>query len=205
MQVVDLMTTDVITVSRDTGIRDAARLMFRNRVSGLPVTSSDGTLCGIITEADFLRLEVERHEGTEEIGETVGDVMSTGVVTTEPETELYDAAKAMTFQDINRLPVVDADDRLLGIISRADIVSIFTRPDDVIEDEIREDLIRRVLFIDPDQMNVQVARGVVTLIGEVATRNEARLLSELASRLDGVLHVDNRLTWRYDEPETSGA
>ena len=69
MQVVDLMTTDVITVSRETGIRDAARLMFRNRVSGLPVTSPDGSLIGIITEADFLRLEVERQEGANELGE----------------------------------------------------------------------------------------------------------------------------------------
>ena len=199
MQVVDLMTTDVITVSSETGIRDAARLMFRNRVSGLPVTTPDGTLAGIITEADFLRLEVERQEGSTELGETVGDVMSPGVVTTSPDTEIYDAAKMMTFQDIKRLPVVDDDARLLGIISRADIVSVFTRPDDVIEDEIREDLIRRVLFIDPDQMNVTVANGVVTFVGEVGTRNEARLLSELASRLDGVLHVESQLVWRYDD------
>jgi len=199
VQVVDLMTTDVITVSSETGIRDAARLMFRNRVSGLPVTTPDGTLAGIITEADFLRLEVERQEGSTELGETVGDVMSPGVVTTSPDTEIYDAAKMMTFQDIKRLPVVDDDARLLGIISRADIVSVFTRPDDVIEDEIREDLIRRVLFIDPDQMNVTVANGVVTFVGEVGTRNEARLLSELASRLDGVLHVESQLVWRYDD------
>jgi len=199
MQVVDLMTTDVITVSRETGIRDAARLMFRNHVSGLPVVGPDGTLSGIITEADFLRLEVDRHEGNAEIGETVGEVMSRGVVTTGPETEVYDAAKMMTVQDIKRLPVVDEDARLLGIISRADIVSVFTRPDDVIEDEIREDLIRRVLFIDPDQMEVSVARGVVTFTGIVGTRNEARLLSELASRLDGVLHVESRLSWRHDD------
>lgn len=195
------MTTDVITVSSETGIRDAARLMFRNRVSGLPVTTSDGTLAGIITEADFLRLEVERQEGVTELGETVGDVMSPGVVTTGPDTEIYDAAKMMTFRDIKRLPVVDDESRLLGIISRADIVSVFTRPDDVIEDEIREDLIRRVLFIDPDQLNVAVANGVVTFIGEVGTRNEARLLSELASRLDGVLHVESKLVWRYDDAD----
>jgi len=199
VQVVDLMTTDVITVSRETGIRDAARLMFRNRVSGLPVISPDGTLCGIITEADFLRLEVQRYEGVDGLGETVGEVMSSGVVTTGPETEVYDAARTMTAQDIKRLPVIDADGRLLGIISRADIVSIFTRPDDVIEDEIREDLILRVLFIDPGQMDVRVSRGVVTFTGVVATRNEARLLAELASRLDGVLHVESRLTWEGDE------
>ena len=199
MQVVDLMTTDVITVSRETGIRDAARLMFRNRASGLPVTSPDGSLIGIITEADFLRLEVERQEGVNELGETVGEVMSAGVVTTGPDTEVYDAAKMMTFQDIKRLPVVDEDSRLLGIISRADIVSVFTRPDDVIEDEIREDLIRRVLFIDPDELNVTVTNGVVTFVGEIGTRNEARLLAELASRLDGVLHVESKLVWRLDD------
>ena len=193
------MTTDVITVSRETGIRDAARLMFRNRVSGLPVTSPDGSLIGIITEADFLRLEVERQEGVNELGETVGEVMSAGVVTTGPDTEVYDAAKMMTFQDIKRLPVVDEDSRLLGIISRADIVSVFTRPDDVIEDEIREDLIRRVLFIDPDELNVTVTNGVVTFVGEIGTRNEARLLAELASRLDGVLHVESKLVWRLDD------
>ncbi len=199
MQVVDLMTTDVITVSRETGIRDAARLMFRNRVSGLPVTSPDGSLVGIITEADFLRLEVERQEGSTDLGETVGDVMSDGVVTTGPDTEVYDAAKMMTFQDIKRLPVVDEDSRLLGIISRADIVSVFTRPDDVIEDEIREDLIRRVLFIDPDELDVTVTNGVVTFVGEIGTRNEARLLAELATRLDGVLHVESNLVWRLDD------
>ena len=193
------MTTDVITVSTETGIRDAARLMFRNRVSGLPVTSPDGALIGIITEADFLRLEVERQEGATDLGETVGEVMSPGVVTTGPETEVRDAAKMMTFQDIKRLPVVDDDSRLLGIISRADIVSVFTRPDDVIEDEIREDLIRRVLFIDPDELNVTVTNGVVTFIGEIGTRNEARLLAELASRLDGVLHVESELAWRLDD------
>ncbi len=193
------MTTDVITVSTETGIRDAARLMFRNRVSGLPVTSPDGALIGIITEADFLRLEVERQEGATDLGETVGEVMSAGVVTTGPETEVYDAAKMMTFQDIKRLPVVDDDSRLLGIISRADIVSVFTRPDDVIEDEIREDLIRRVLFIDPDELDVTVSNGVVTFVGEIGTRNEARLLAELASRLDGVLHVESKLAWRLDD------
>ena len=199
MQVVDLMTTDVITVSTETGIRDAARLMFRNRVSGLPVTSPEGALIGIITEADFLRLEVERQDGARDLGETVGEVMSSGVVTTGPETEVYDAAKMMSVQDIKRLPVVDDDARLLGIISRADIVSVFTRPDDVIEDEIREDLIRRVLFIDPDELNVTVTNGVVTFVGEIGTRNEARLLAELASRLDGVLHVESELVWRLDD------
>jgi CBS domain-containing protein len=198
VNVVDLMTIDVIAVSADTGLREAARLMFRNRVSGLPITDDNGTLIGIISEADFLRLEVERQEGTRDQGDTVGDVMSRGVVTVRPNVEIYEAAKIMAVQEVKRLPVVDDDDRLLGVISRADIVSIFTRPDDVVEDEIREDLIRRVMFIDPDDIQVSVGNGVVTLSGQVATRSEASMLEELTNRLDGVLGVQSELTWVED-------
>lgn len=197
MNVVDLMTTEVIAVSRDTGLREAARLMFRNRVSGLPITEPDGTLIGIITEADFLRLEVERQEGARDQVATVGEVMSIGVVTIRPEMEIYEAAKIMAVQEVRRLPVVDDDNRLLGVISRADIVSIFTRPDDVIEDEIREDLLRRVLFIDPDELGVSVTNGVVALSGEVGTRAEASMLEELTNRLDGVFGVETKLTWLH--------
>ncbi len=197
MNVVDLMTTEVIAVSRDTGLREAARLMFRNRVSGLPITEPDGTLIGIITEADFLRLEVERQEGARDQAVTVGEVMSIGVVTVRPEMEIYEAAKIMAVQEVKRLPVVDDDNRLLGVISRADIVSIFTRPDDVIEDEIREDLLRRVLFIDPDDLRVSVTNGVVALSGEVGTRAEASMLEELTNRLDGVFGVETKLTWLH--------
>ena len=200
MQVVDLMTTDVITVAPDTLIREAARLMFRNRVSGLPVTDDAGRLVGIITEADFLRLEVAREEDDDPAPvETVKEVMSRGVVTVEAGVSIYEAAKIMVVQDIKRLPVIDDEDRLLGIISRADIVSLFTRPDDVIEDEIREDLIRRVLFVDPDEVDVAVHNGVVALVGEIGTRTEARLLEELTRRLDGVIRVDNQLSWRIDD------
>ena len=197
MNVVDRMTTEVIAGSRDTGLRDAARLMFRNRVSGLPITQQDGTLIGIITEADFLRLEVERQEGGRDQVVTVGEVMSIGVVTIRPEMEIYEAAKIMAVQEVKRLPVVDDDNRLLGVISRADIVSIFTRPDDVIEDEIREDLLRRVLFIDPDDLGVSVTNGVVALSGEVGTRAEASMLEELTNRLDGVFGVETNLTWLH--------
>ena len=125
------------------------------------------------------------------------EVMSIGVVTIRPEMEIYEAAKIMAVQEVKRLPVVDDDNRLLGVISRADIVSIFTRPDDVIEDEIREDLLRRVLFIDPNDLRVSVTNGVVALSGEVGTRAEASMLEELTNRLDGVFGVETKLTWLH--------
>jgi len=194
------MTTDVIAVSPETPIKDAARLMFRHRVSGLPVCDGDSCLVGIITEADFLRLEVARDEADEPYPvETVGEVMNRGVVTVRPDQSIAEAARIMVFEDVKRLPVIDESDRMLGIISRLDVVAAFTRPDEVIEDEIREDVVRRILFVDPDDIGVSVADGVVRLVGEIGTRNEARLLEELARRLDGVIRVDNELVWRLDD------
>ena len=200
MQVVDLMTTDVISVTRETPIKDAARLMFRHRVSGLPVVGDRGEVVGIITEADFLRLEVARSTA-EEVSpiEQVGEVMNKGVVTVEAGVAVAEAAKMMVVQDVKRLPVVGRDGKLVGIISRLDVVAVFTRPDEVIEDEIREDLLRRVLFVDPDDIDVSVNNGIVTFTGEIGTSNESRLLEELARRLDGVMRVDNKLTWRIND------
>jgi CBS-domain-containing membrane protein len=200
MHVVDLMTTELIQVSPETGIKEAARLMSRHRVSGLPVVDPEGRLVGIITEADFLRIEVARDEDDDpEPIETVSQAMSSDVVTISPDAGVSDAARIMATQDIKRLPVVGDDRRLLGIISRMDVVAVFTRPDEVVEDEIREDLLRRVMFVDPDQIDVTVSNGVVSFQGEIGTRNEARLLEELARRLDGVTRVENRLTWRLDD------
>lgn len=209
MHVVDLMTVDVITVTPDTPIKKAAQHMFRNRVSGLPVVDESNHVIGMITEADFLALEVQRDLGDEDVPghehaavrpvETVADAMSQGVVTVSQDMPLTEAAKIMAVQEIKRLPVVNDEDVLVGIISRLDVVAAYTRPDEVIEDEIREDLIRRVLFIDPDELDVTVDNGVVTLGGEVGTKAEASLIAELTRRLDGVMRVENTLTYRLDD------
>ncbi|MGA9597408.1 MAG: CBS domain-containing protein [Acidimicrobiia bacterium] len=202
MRVVDLMTSDVITASPDTPIKAAARLMVRNKVSGLPVVDENTKVVGIITEADFLRLEVAREEAEDpKPVERVEQVMNRSVLTITPDATVTEAARIMVVNDINRLPVTDTNGRSLGIISRLDVVAAFTRPDEIIEDEIREDLLRRVLFVDPDDISVDVTNGVVTFSGEIGTRNEARLLAELARRLDGVVKVATDLTWRLDDGE----
>jgi CBS domain-containing protein len=203
MQVVDLMTSELIVVGPDTPIREAANLMSVNRVSGLPVCDG-GTVVGIITEADFLRLEVARQEAEHPTPiERVGDVMSTELVTIRPDRLVTDAARVMVINDVNRLPVVDEGDLLLGIISRMDVVGAFARPDEVIEDEIREDVLRRVLFVDPETIDVAVADGVVSFAGEIGTLTEAEMLDELVLRLPGVVRVDNGLTWRVDDTAAS--
>jgi signal-transduction protein with cAMP-binding, CBS, and nucleotidyltransferase domain len=193
------MTTDVVAVGPGASIRDAARLMFRYRVSGVPVVDMDDHVLGIITEGDFLAMEIERLE-TGAVPTEVREVMSKSVKTIPPEMDVTGAARFMQAQDVKRL-VVASDGRMVGIISRFDIVSAFTRPDDLIEDEIREDLVRRVLFVDPETIEVSVLNGVVTFVGSIGTRTEARLVEELARRLDGVVDVSNELTWRIDDTD----
>ncbi|MGI9667765.1 MAG: CBS domain-containing protein [Acidimicrobiia bacterium] len=197
MHVRDLMTTDVVAVAPTTTTRDAARMMFRYRVSGLPVVDADDHVLGIITEGDFLALELERAEHGEGPAE-VGQAMSDSVVSVPPDLEVMEAARYMHTAGVKRVLVVEGG-KMVGILSRFDIVAAFTRPDDVIEDEIREDLIRRVLFVDPETVDVSVSNGVVTLVGTIGTRTEVRLVEELAIRLDGVVGVDNKLDWRIDD------
>ncbi len=202
MNVRDLMTTDVVAVAPTTSVRDAAQMMFRYRVSGLPVVDTEDHVLGIITEGDFLAVEITRAQ-TGRAPELVRDVMSTSVITVPGGMEILEAAKLMHDNDVKRVVVVE-EFKMAGVLSRIDIVSAFTRPDDLIEDEIREDLIRRVLFVDPETVSVEVANGVVKLEGSIGTRTEARLIEELARRLDGVADVENELTWRLDDTRAAG-
>jgi CBS domain-containing protein len=213
MKVRDLMTTDPITTTPDTPLKEAARLMVRHKVSGLPVVAG-GKVVGIVTEGDFLRQEANRDQpyrfslldalfGDEPTAppaaETVGQVMTTQVLTVTPEASLSEAARIMSSRRVKRLPVVGPDGSLLGVISRADVVNAFTKPDEVIEDEIREDIVRRLLFLDPAVIKVSVKDGVVSLSGELENRTEAHLLEELTRRLDGVIRVDSHLTFEVDD------
>jgi CBS-domain-containing membrane protein len=214
MKVRDIMTTDPVRVTGDTSLREAARLMVRHRVSGLPVVDDAGKLVGVVSEGDFIRQEASRErphgvslldalfgEGElEPVGaETVGEVMTRSVVTITPEASIGEAARVMGRRNVKRLPVVDLEGELVGIISRADVVGAFTKPDDIIEDEIREDVIRRLLFLDPEVVTIGVSDGVVTLEGELENRTEAHLLEELTRRIAGVVRVESRLGYKVDD------
>ena len=219
MKVRDIMTTDPVKVTGDTRLKEAARLMVRHRVSGLPVVDEGGKLIGILSEGDFIRREAGRDrphgvslldavfgEGElEPVGaETVSEVMTRSVVTITPEATVGEAARVMGRRNVKRLPVVDLEGELIGIVSRADVVGAFTKPDDVIEDEVREDLIRRLLFLDPELVEVSVSDGVVTLAGELENRTEAHLLEELSRRIAGVVRVESHLRYKVDDRKLEG-
>jgi CBS domain-containing protein len=216
MRVLDLMTTEVVTVTPEMSLKEAARTMTDLGVSGLPVLNAEGRIVGIITEADFLAREAGRAEPRRRRlldalfsepqiaeAETVEQAMTLDPVVIYPEASLTEAARVMVNHGVKRLPVVDADGGLRGVISRADVVAAFTRPDDVIEDEIREDVIRRILFLEDGVVDVVVTDGVVTLKGTVPTKSDARLLEELTRRLDGVVRLQSNVEFEVDDQNST--
>lgn len=215
MRVVDLMASEVISVRRETTLRDAARLMVEKGISGLPVTDEEGTLVGVVSEGDFLRKEVDRGDlmGRGLLGalfdnrdslaeaETVGEVMAEELFTVSPDATLVEAARTMTTHRVKRLPVVTREGKLVGVISRRDVVSAFTRPDELIEDEIREDILRRLLFLDPELLDISVTSGVVLISGELPSRTDVRLLEAMVQRTDGVIRAEINVTWKLDDTQ----
>jgi len=212
MKLRDLMTPDVITVGPDASLKEAARRMIEAGVSGLAVTLTDGQLVGIITEADFVATEADRrhkkragllrlvyrevelpaHE------RLVRDMMSTDLVVLGPEADHAEAARLMEREGIKRIPVVDADGRLLGLVSRSDILRVFARSDQEIIEEIEQHVIGDILWIDPMRVNIQCSEGNVTLRGRLETRTDAELLARLTARVDGVISVANHLDYEID-------
>lgn len=210
MRVLDIMSIDVLTVAPEDSLKAAARRMVEAGVSGLPVVDTNGKLVGIITEADFLEREADKthrrlldalmHKPDTVVeADTVGEVMSTHPVVIYPEASVTEAARVMSHHHVKRLPVVNDEGVLQGIISRGDVVTVFTRPDDVVEDEIREDIINRVLLLDADSLDVDVADGIVVLSGCLPTRTDKRLLEEMVRRIDGVVRMESAVTFEVDD------
>jgi len=212
MRVIDLMTTEVVTIGPDETIKEAARVMVTERVSGLPVIDAEERLIGILTEADFLEQELDKDGGgggllgavfgpatRQPDAVTVREVMSSNPITIASDATLSEAARVMATNSVKRLPIIEADGNVVGVLSRADIVAAFARPDELIDDEIREDIAKRVLFVDPESLDISVNDGIVALGGELPTKTDARILEELCRRLEGVVSVDSSLSWKVDD------
>jgi CBS domain-containing protein len=105
----------------------------------------------------------------------------------------------MTELRVKRLPVVTPDGTLCGIISRADVMGAFARPDDDLRGEIIDEVVIGVLQLDPDKLSVDVVDGVVQIDGSVESRTDARLLQELAVRVEGVISVNSDVSWTNDD------
>jgi CBS domain-containing protein len=208
----DVMTTDVVTVDRITPYKEVVGLMADHRISAVPVLVMGRYVAGVVSEDDLLtardkaarqaqtgktgHLPWPRHQGKQHPKLTAGEIMSSPAVTIHPDAPIPRAARLLHDHRIKRLPVVDPDGKLIGIVSRRDLLRVFLRPDAQIVQQVRE-LLDEILLTDPATVTVTVRGGVVTLAGQ-AVPDDQRDLIPVAVRLiwdiDGVLDVVDRLS-----------
>ena len=214
VRVGEVMTRDVVSVTPETPIKDVAAVLVERGISGLPVCDADGAVVGVLSEADLLVKQggprhvsgglfawlVETASAPDVAklrAHTAGEAMTSPVITIEADTPVAEAARTMVDRGVNRLPVVE-NGALVGIVTRADLVKLFTRSDDEIAREIRENVARRMLWIDTNRLVVEVERGEVVLRGQLDTELEADLLEKRVAFVPGVVGVRSELTWPVD-------
>ena len=193
----DIMTTDVVTVRPDTPHQTVAAMLRQHRVSGFPVADDDGKVVGVVTETDLVALVAgrrhRRHRAAEQA--TAGDLMSHPAVTVGPDDPVKTAARLMRKQRLQRLPVVDRDGRLAGIVSRSDVLSVFQRSDEEIRREVTQDVIADGFFTDPGRFRVTVHNGIVTLEGAPGSAALGAAIAGQVGHLEGVVAVRDRFTY----------
>lgn len=215
MKVSQLMQRDVVTISPDASLKEAAAVLVEHGISGLPVCLPDGRVVGVVSEADILvkeqgiatgvsvglvgRILEQAYGDAERLDAmTVRDAMTTPVITIESREPVSVAAGLMTSSRVKRLPVVDGN-RLVGIVTRADLVRAFVRSDDEIEQEIRDDVLLDTLWMSPSSLAVEVEGGVVTVRGHVETETLSEIASAYVRRVPGVVSVRSELVWDVDD------
>jgi len=193
----DIMTTGVVTVRPDTPLREVAALLRQHRVSGLPVTAGDGTVIGVVSKSDLLALAAgQHHRGRRRAGQdSAGELMTHPAVTVSPDVPVQAAAWLMHSRRLQRLPVVDREGRLEGIVSRSDVLSVFHRSDEEIRREITQDVIADGFFTDPARLTVTVHNGIVTLEGEVGGAVLGASIADRVEHVEGVVAVRDRFVY----------
>jgi CBS domain-containing protein len=181
----DVMTTSVVTADRHTPYQEIVRLLAEYQISGLPVLAMGWQVVGVVSEADLLAAEDDtsrqaridltlgqrrRFRRPRRLSLTAGELMTTPAITIRPGETIPAAARAMNRRHLRRLPVTGAEDTLIGIVTRRDLLSVFLRPDaDIVRD------VRRILDAsplgDPAHLIVTVRHGVVTLTGTIQPRS----------------------------------
>lgn len=210
MNVADVMTRDVWAVRPETPLKEAAAGLVEHGVAGAPVVDAQGVVVGVLSEADVVarargvgggRLTLLAHvlaPGREDslrrlTAETVADAMSAPAITVKATRPVQRAAALMLDRDVKRLPVVDDDRRLVGIVSRRDLVRAFARGDAAILREL-EGLLVSPFGLPRDAVRASVTGGVVTLEGRIESDETAALLVRYVTQVLGVVRVESRLT-----------
>ena len=202
----DVMTRDVVSVPTTAGYKEIADLMVRHGISAVPVVDAQRHVLGVVSEADLLaKLEyadrVPRHPlmfrrlrnvRQKAAGDTAMGLMTAPAVTIPDSETVTRAARLMDAARVKRLPVVDGDDRLVGIVSRRDLVHIYTRPDPQVRTSVTEGVLR-LLWIRPTAVDVSVRSGVVTLAGHLDRRSTCDIVVAFTRATPGVVDVVDKL------------
>ncbi|MFB6578479.1 CBS domain-containing protein [Streptomyces sp. NPDC056402] len=214
IKVADLMTDEVVSVAPVTAFKDVAKLLAQYDISGVPVLDDEDRVVGVVSQTDLLAHTADPHTADPHVSQrngsgtgppTAGDVMSAPAVTVHAEDTVADAARLMTRRSIERLPVVDVEDRLVGIVTRRDLLRTFLRPDSEIRRRVSDEVLVEVLGVPAGDVEVHVVDGIVTLDGRVELRSQLAALLSLVERLDGVVAVASRVTARTDDTATAHA
>jgi CBS domain-containing protein len=212
------MNEDVLAVERETALKEVASLLVEQRISGVPVVDSERKVLGVVSEADILVKERgARPESRRVLGwllgggvldndklaaRTAGEAMTSPATTIESQKEVFQAARLMTEHGVKRLPVVDDQGALIGIVTRSDLVRAFARSDDELAHEIDE-MVRRTLLIEDETLHVHVHDGEVHLSGKLLRRSDVELLPRFVARVPGVVDVHSTLRWEWDDRKAS--
>jgi len=214
----EVMTGDPIAVGPETPLKDVAAILIEKGISGVPVIGERLEVLGVVSEADIIAKEAGpdprdrrliswllggTHVNEERVAaRTAAEAMGAPAITVGAGETVAVAARLMLSHGIKRLPVVDEDGALIGIVTRTDLVRAFARSDEEVEREIRETLLE-TLWLDEPGLDVRVARGEVRLAGKMHRRSDAELLARLAGRVPGVVDVHTTLRWEWDDGQAA--
>jgi CBS domain-containing protein len=209
----DVMTRDVVCTHQGTPYKELVRLLATRRVSAVPVVDGRHRVLGVVSEADLLLKQeqparpavgllsvLRRGKDRARARATVAaELMSRPAITIGPRATLAEAARRLHAVGVKRLPVVDAAGRLVGIVSRADLLKFFLRSDEELQQEIVEDVIFGELFMGPSRFDVHVRDGVVVLQGCCERRGLIPTVVRAVEDVEGVVQVVNRLGYEIDD------
>ncbi|MET8833273.1 CBS domain-containing protein [Micromonospora sp. NPDC004540] len=213
-QVQDVMTIDVATVREGTAYREIVDVLTGRHVTAAPVVDGAGRVLGVVSEADLMykvelqgqpqprRILPDRHrrEARAKAGATLAaDLMTAPPVTVTPDASLVEAARVMDARGVKRLPVVDDLGRLVGIVTRGDLLKVHLRPDGDIRRDVRDEVLRRTLGVPDGVVDVTVHGGIVTLTGQLDRWSTVRLALRLARQVSGVVEVVDALGYAIDD------